>query len=72
MLLLFMAPRSFPALWSVIDIPGGYRVQDATGQALGYFYSWDAPSAKHQVGVLTRDEALYMASEFAKLPELLR
>ena len=46
--------------------------QDHNRQALGYFYSWDAPSAKHQVGVLTRDEALYMASEFAKLPELLR
>jgi len=67
-----MAPRSFPAPWTVIDIPGGYRVEDATGQALGYFYSWDDPSAKHQADVLTRDEALLMATNFAKVPELLR
>jgi hypothetical protein len=56
----------------VRDRPGGYRVQDATGQALGYFYSWDAPSAKHQAGVLTRDEALHMATNVAMLLELLR
>jgi hypothetical protein len=55
----------------VIDIPGGYRVEDATGKALGYFYSWDDPSAKHQADVLTRDEALLMATNFAKVPELL-
>jgi hypothetical protein len=67
-----MAPRSFPAPWTVTDIPGGYRVEDATGQPLGYFYSWDGPSAKHQVGVLTRDEALLMATNFTKLPELLQ
>jgi hypothetical protein len=67
-----MAPRTFPAPWTVIDIPGGYRVQDANGQALGYFYSWDDPSAKHQTDVLTRDEALLMATNFARLPELLR
>ena len=66
-----MAPRSFPAPWTVIDIPGGYRVEDATGQALGYFYSWDDPSAKHQTDVLTRDEAFLMATNFAKVPELL-
>ena len=67
-----MAPRSFPAPWTVIDIPGGYRVEDATGRALGYFYSWDDPSAKHQADVLTRDEVLLMATNFAKVPELLR
>jgi hypothetical protein len=39
-----MAPRSFPAPWTVTDIPGGYRVEDATGQPLGYFYSWDSSS----------------------------
>jgi len=67
-----MAPRSFPAPWTVIDIPGGYRVEDATGQALGYFYSWDDQSAKHQADVLTRDEALLVATNFAKVTELLR
>jgi len=65
-----MTPRSFPAPWTVIDIPGGF--EDATGRALGYFYSWDDPSAKHQADVLTRDEALLMTTNFAKVPELLR
>ena len=65
-----MTPRSFPAPWTVIDIPGEF--EDATGRALGYFYSWDDPSAKHQADVLTRDEALLMTTNFAKVPELLR
>ena len=63
-----MAPRSFPEPWSVVDIPGGYRVEDATGHALGYFYSWDDPTAAHQVDVLTRDEARRLAESFARLP----
>jgi hypothetical protein len=66
-----MAERRFPAPWSVVDIPGGYRVDDAEGLALGYFYSWDAPSAAHQGGVLTGDEAMRMAENFARLPDLL-
>ena len=65
------SPRHFPAPWSVVDIPGGYRVQDANGHALGYFYSWDDPSAAHQGDVLTRDEARCMAESFAHLSDLL-
>jgi hypothetical protein len=67
-----MSSRSFPVPWSVVDIPGGFRVQDASGNPLCYFYSWDDPSAGHQADVLTRDEALHMAATFAKLPELLK
>jgi hypothetical protein len=66
-----MASRRFPTPWSVVDIPGGYRVVDANGQALAYFYSWDGPSAAHQAGVLTPDEARRMAEDFAQLPNLL-
>jgi hypothetical protein len=66
-----MASRRFPAPWSVVDIPGGYRVEDANRQPLGYFYSWDDPSAEHQAGVLTQDEARRMAENFAQLPDLL-
>jgi hypothetical protein len=50
-----------------LDIPGGYRVEDARGHPLGYFYSWDDPTAVHQVDVLTRVEARHMAEEFAGL-----
>ena len=59
------SPRSFPRPWSVIEIPGGYRVDDASGQRLGYFYSWDDFTAKYYADVLTGDEARRMAEDFA-------
>jgi hypothetical protein len=62
------ARRSFPPPWSVIEIPGGYRVDDASGNRLGYFYSWDSPTAAHQADVLTGEEARRMAEDFATLP----
>jgi hypothetical protein len=65
-----LAPRSFPRPWSVVEIPGGFRVDDANGKRLGYFYSWGDANAVHPLGdVLTADEARRMAEEFAKLPE---
>jgi hypothetical protein len=67
-----MSLRSFPVPWSVVDIPGGFRVQDATGNPLCYVYSWDDPSAGHQADLLTRVDAHRMAENFAKLPELLK
>jgi hypothetical protein len=51
----------------VIEIPGGYRVDDASGRRLAYFYSWDGPSTAHQADVLTGDEARRMADDFAEL-----
>jgi hypothetical protein len=67
-----VSSRSFPLPWSVVDIPGGFHVKDADGRPLGYFYSWDDPSASHQADVLTRDEAHRMATDFAMFPELLK
>jgi hypothetical protein len=32
-------PRRFPPPWRVDNIPGGYVVRDANGQALTYIYS---------------------------------
>jgi hypothetical protein len=65
-----LAPRSFPRPWSVIEIPGGFRVDDANGKRLGYFCSWDDANAVHPPDdVLTADEARRVAEEFAKLPE---
>jgi len=31
-------PRRFPPPWRVVEMPGGYAVEDATGQQLGVFY----------------------------------
>ena len=33
--------RRFPQPWSVEQIPGGYKVLDATGQSLAYVYGRD-------------------------------
>jgi hypothetical protein len=32
------ASRSFPPPWKVVEIPGGFRVQDANSRALAYVY----------------------------------
>jgi hypothetical protein len=65
-----LAARSFPRPWCVVEIPGGFRVDDASGKRLGYFYAWGDAKAVHPLGdVLTVDEARRMAEEFAKLPK---
>ena len=35
-----MTTWRFPAPWTVEQIPGGYKVLDASGQALAYVYGW--------------------------------
>jgi hypothetical protein len=67
-----MTDRRFPPPWTIERLPGGFKVVDANGQSLAYFFyardnDHDASIAK----VLTMDEARRMASNFAKLPELL-
>ncbi len=37
-------PRRFPAPWQVVVLPGGYAVEDATGQRLATFYGRADPS----------------------------
>jgi hypothetical protein len=61
-----LAPR-FPAPWSVLEIPGGFRVQDANRRPLAYFYGSEDPSARHRSDVLTLDDARRMAEKFAGL-----
>jgi len=68
-LTLKAAGRRFPAPWTVEKIAGGFKVLDANGQALGYVYSRDTKDAADIV--LTEDEARRIASNIAKLPELL-
>jgi hypothetical protein len=46
-------------------------VIDANGQSLAYFYARENDHDANTAGVLTMDEARRMASNFAKLPELV-
>jgi hypothetical protein len=66
-----MTERRFPPPWRVEEIPGGFKVVDSQGQALAYVYLRKTPADAGTAGVLTEDEARRIASNIAKLPELL-
>ena len=60
----------FPAPWTVEAIDGGFKVVDANGQALAYVYG-HADQHAQIAKALTLDEARRIASNIAKLPNLL-
>ena len=64
--------RRFPTPWTAERIPGGYVVKDATGQSLAYVYARETRADADTAKVLTMDEARRIASNIAKLRELLR
>jgi hypothetical protein len=66
-----MTARRFPPPWTVITIPGGFKVVDAQGQSIAYVYSRETPGDANIAGVLTENEARRIASNIAKLPVLL-
>jgi hypothetical protein len=67
-----MTRRRFPPPWTIERLPGGgFKVIDANGQSLAYFYARENDHDARTAAVLTMDEARRLASNFAKLPELL-
>ena len=66
-----MPNRRFPPPWTVQRLPGGFKVVDASGQSLAYFYARENDNDAGIAGVLTMDEARRLASNFAKPPALL-
>jgi len=64
-------PRRFPPPWTVEQIPGGFKVVDASGQSLVYVYARETKAEADIAKVLTFDEARRIAVNVAKLPGLL-
>jgi len=66
-----MTSRRFPAPWRVEQVPGGFKVLDASSQALVYIYARETQQQADTAKVLTFDEARRIAVNVARLSELL-
>jgi hypothetical protein len=64
-------PRRFPPPWSIEESTESFKIVDAAGQALVYVYFEDEEGRRKVMHRLTRDEARRIASNIARLPELL-
>ncbi len=63
-----MTPRRrFPPPWRVVEMPGGYTVEDADGQQLGVFYGSRAgPDSVRQAQTLTMERGAADSCRFRK------
>jgi hypothetical protein len=64
--------RRFPQPWSVEEQAACFVVRDHGGQQLAYVYFEDKSGRRSAAKLLTRDEARRIATNIAKLPELVR
>lgn len=66
-----MEPRRFPLPWSLHRNAEAYWVEDAGGQRFGYCYFRENQSIGSGRSYLTEDQARRIASNIAKLPDLI-
>jgi hypothetical protein len=67
-----MSGRRFPPPWYVEEQSACFIVRDHNEQALAYVYFEDEPGRRSGAKLLTKDEARNIATNLARLPELLR
>jgi hypothetical protein len=62
----------FPGPWRIAEYPNGFAVYDATRRQLGFFYGRTDPKMAGDGAFLMIGDARKIATDFAKLPELLK
>jgi DNA-binding response OmpR family regulator len=67
-----LTARGVPLPWSVKDIGDAFVVRDSADQKVAYVYYEEEPGRRRAAKLLTKDEALKIAANIAKLPKLLR
>ncbi len=65
-----IAQGQFPP-WDVLELEGGYAVEDAAGRRLGTFYGRPDVVTARKEGGLTMEEARQTAFDFARFAERL-
>ena len=65
--------RRFPPPWSTDELNDAcFIVKDSNGRQLAYVYFEEEPGRRSAAKLLSKDEALRIAANIAKLPGLLR
>jgi hypothetical protein len=64
--------RRLPPPWHADKFSGGYVVRDANGFAVAYVYGRSTEAEAMEAKQMTMDEARRVASNIAKLPDMLK
>jgi hypothetical protein len=63
--------RRFPPPWSIEELEACFIVKDSADQKVAFVYFEEEPGRRSAAKLLTKDEALRIAANIAKLPELV-